>query len=46
MKSGKDENKKTPESEVKEEWWCPCGKPAPRNKKVCPSCGARMKPGA
>jgi predicted amidophosphoribosyltransferase len=24
---------------------CPsCGKPAPRTKRICPSCGARMKP--
>jgi hypothetical protein len=26
---------------------CPsCGKPAPRTKRICPSCGAKMKPGA
>ena len=26
---------------------CPsCGKPAPRTKRVCPACGAKMKPGA
>ncbi len=25
---------------------CPsCGKPAPRNKRICPACGAKMKPG-